>query len=362
MPTEQMSSSDAAAVDKTVSAIWQPAKADIPALYVGIWDPKKGVYTKAFGEAAKGVSATTGDSFRIGSITKTFTANVILQLVKDGKLSLDDEIKKPAPGVARKYPTVADRTLRQLLGMRSGISDYINGRGGIVKEVAAKPDRVWSADELIESGISRGVTPAGKTGSYSTTNYILLQQIAEEVSGSSLAELIKTKVTSPLGLDKTYLPPNDDTALPSPATHSSVTKSCKQEFADSGAEVKLGTDLTDWNVSYGQGGGGMTSTLKELGTWAASKTGDVLLPANLVKQRNTMTPLTEGIPYGLGVLDLGGWIGHEGEALGWETIAVKDPKSGVTVALAGNSCGISLTLAQILGSLYPSVSSAAGQQ
>jgi len=359
MPTDPMSASDAAAVDKTINAVWQPAKADIPALYVGIWDPKKGVYTKAFGESAKGVQATTGDSFRIGSITKTFTANVILQLVDSGKISLDEEIKKTAPRVARRYPSVANRTIRQLLSMQSGISDYINGKGGIVKEIAAKPDRVWSADDLIKWGIARGVTPAGKTANYSTTNYILLQQIAEEVSGSPLADLIKTKVSSPLGLAKTYLPPNQDTALPNPATHSSVTQSCKQEFADSDADIKLGTDLTNWNASYGQGGGGMTSTLDEMGKWAASETGDALLPADLVKQRNALTPLSDGIPYGLGVLNLGGWIGHEGEALGWEALAVRDPKSGVSVVLAGNSCGIILTFAQLLQSLYPAASSPA---
>lgn len=353
MPTEAMSDSDAASVDATVTKIWETNKTDVPTLYVGVWDPEKGVFTKAYGESAPGVAATTDDTFRIGSISKSYTANVVLQLVADGKVSLDDTIEDAAPEVAKKYPTVADRTIEQLLGMHSGISDYINPKEGVVKDVVAKPDRVWSPDELIARGIELGVAPAGEPGGYSTTNYILLQEIAEEITGSSLADLIKNDVTDRLGMETTFLPPNDDTTLPDPALHSAVTPSCQGEFTNSGAEIELGTDLTDWNASYGQGGGGMTSTIGDLGTWAASGTGDVLLPEDLVTKRNETTLLGEGIAYGLGVLKFGSWYGHEGEALGWETLAIKDTKSGVTVAVAGNSCGILGPLASVITALYP---------
>ena len=355
MPTEAMSDADAAGVDEAVTKIWEANKTDVPTLYVGVWDPEKGVFTKAYGESAKGVAATTDDSFRIGSISKTFTAIVVLQLVADGKLALDDTIEDAAPEVAKKYPTVADRTIEQLLGMHSGISDYINPKEGVVKDVVANPDRVWSPDELIARGIELGVAPAGEPGGYSTTNYILLQEIAEEITGSSLADLIKSDVTDRLAMEKTFLPPNDDTTLPDPALHSAVTPSCQGEFTRSGGEIELGTDLTDWNASYGQGGGGMTSTLGDLGTWAASGTGDALLPDDLVTQRNDVKLIGDGIYYGLGVLRFGGWHGHEGEALGWETLAVKDAKSGVTVALAGNSCGILGQLVSVIQALYADI-------
>lgn len=355
MPTEAMSDADAASVDAAVTKIWETNKKDVPTLYVGVWDPEKGVFTKAYGESAPGVAATTDDSFRIGSISKAYTANVVLQLVADGKVALDDTIEDAAPEVANKYPTVADRTIEQLLAMQSGISDYINPEQGVVKDVVAKPDRVWSPDELIARGIELGVAPPGKTGSYTTTNYILLQEIAEEITGSSLADLIKSDITDRLGLEKTFLPPNDDTTLPDPALHSTVTPACQGEFTRSGAEIALGTDLTDWNASYGQGGGGMTSTIGDLGTWAASGTGDVLLPEDLVTKRNDTKLLGEGVPYGLGVLRFGSWYGHEGEALGWETLALKDPKSGVTIAVAGNSCGILGQLGSVFTALYPGI-------
>lgn len=95
----------------------------------------------------------------------------------------------------------------------------------------------------------------------------------------------------------------------------------------SGATADVGTELTDGTVSYGQGGGGMTSTMNDLGVWAASGTNDVLLPAELVTDRNRMAPLAEVPAYGKGVLALGDWVGHEGETRGWETLTLTDPRT-----------------------------------
>ncbi len=111
---------------------------DINALYVGVWDPARGAYVKAYGTAdvAGGRAASIDDSFRIGSTTKTFTATVILQLVDEGKLALDATLADAAPGVAAKYPTIADRTIEQLLSMTGGIPDYTEVPDGVVAGVA----------------------------------------------------------------------------------------------------------------------------------------------------------------------------------------------------------------------------------
>ena len=109
MPDTAMSSGDSAAVDAAMTKVWEENKSNMPALYVGVWDPEKGVFTKAYGEAAPGVAATLDDSLRIGSISKSYTANVILQLVDDGTLSLNDTISDAAPEVAKKRPTPAPR-------------------------------------------------------------------------------------------------------------------------------------------------------------------------------------------------------------------------------------------------------------
>jgi D-alanyl-D-alanine carboxypeptidase len=347
-----MSAKSIAAVDATVKRIWDPYRPNWPALYVGIDDPKTGSVVRAYGLAAPGRAATTADSFRIGSISKTFTATVILQLVADGKLTLAQTIAQAAPAVAKRFPTVAQRTLKQLLSMTSGISDYVNSPKGIVPELVADPQRVFTSDELIRTGIGLGVMPAGTPG-YTTTNFILLQEIAEEVTGKPLAKLIASTATSPLKLEHTYLPANSDTTLPAPVSDSRVSSVCQAGFASSGGTIALGTDLTSWNASYGQGGGGMTSTITDLRGWAASEMGNDLLPAGLATQRLQFAPIGGGEQYGLGITSAGDWVGHEGEALGWESIVFHDPKTGVSVAFASNSCGQSGLFPYTLAALYP---------
>jgi D-alanyl-D-alanine carboxypeptidase len=347
-----MSAAAVASVDATVKSTWAPYRSNLPALYVGIVDPKTGAVVRAYGSAAPGRAATTADSVRIGSISKTFTATVVLHLVAVGKLALTQTIAQAAPAVAARFPTVAQRTLQELLSMTSGIPDYVDPPNGIIPELVAHPQHVFTSDELIRTGIGLGLKPAGTPG-YSTTNFILLQEIAEEVTGRPLAALIASGVTGPLKLTHTYLPSNTDTALPDPASDSHLTPVCQQQFASSGGKVALGTDLTAWNASYGQGGGGMISTITDLRTWAVDAAGDTLLPSSLVSQRLRFSPIGEGEDYGLGIFEVGNWIGHEGEALGWESISLHNTKTGVDIAMASNSCGVGPFFAKLILALYP---------
>lgn len=355
LPTDPMSDADAAKVDEITGGIWSANKDDLPALIIGIWDPEKGSFVKAYGESEPGVAATTDMSFHIGSISKAYTATVVLRLVEEGKLALDDTITEAAPKVAAKFPDVADRTVEQLLDMHSGIPDYLNTPQGLVPQIVADPTATFEADTLIQTAIDLGLEPAGDPGGYSTTNYILLQEIVEEVTGETLQDLVKSDVTDPLGLTQTSLPPTDDTSLADPALQSAVTPSCQQEFESSGATVDVSTDLTDYSVSYGQGGGGMSSTIDELGVFAASGVGDAVLEPDTVTARNSLATLGDGLNYGQGTLGFGEWYGHEGETLGYETLAVHNPDTGVTAALASNSCGVLLQYLTILSALYPDI-------
>jgi D-alanyl-D-alanine carboxypeptidase len=183
--------------------------------WVGVWDPEKGTHAVAVGEAAPGRPASVDDNWRIGSITKTFTATVILELVDQGRLALDDTVADVDPDLAARFPPYADLTIRQLLAMQSGIGDYFNSPRGIAGLVAADPQKVWRPDELIAGGIRVGVAKRGTPG-YSTTNYIVLQEIAERLTGTTLADAIADRVTGPLGLTVTTLPPTDDSSISDP--------------------------------------------------------------------------------------------------------------------------------------------------
>jgi D-alanyl-D-alanine carboxypeptidase len=354
LPAKEMSASDAKAVEKAVATPVKTLTEEGSAVYFGVWDPKKGSFENAYGKAAKGdPAATTADFFQIGSITKTFTATVVLQLVGEGKLDLDETVEEADPALAKEFEPLADLRLEELLSMHSGIPDYLNVPGGIVKEIAEDPQKVWKAEELI-AGALRGKVQKPGSGGYSTTNYIALQMIAEEATGEGLEALIASRLAEPLGITDTVLPAPDDTALPSPGTHGYINESGVLEFEEDGAKVEAGMDVTDWSLSSAQGGGAMHTTLHELGVWGASTLGNDLLEKELAARRLKTVAIPEAGQYGLGIQRFGDWYGHGGETYGWEALVLHDPKTGVTAAVATNSAsGAVLAFAEMVSLLYP---------
>jgi D-alanyl-D-alanine carboxypeptidase len=361
--TGEMSAEDQAAVDAAITAgvdRFTAGASDAampPGLWVGVWDSAKGVYLTAQGDAAAGQPATIEDHFRIGSTTKTFTATVILQLVDEGKLSLDDTVATLLPDLAAKHPEIADVTVESMLSMTSRIDDYLNVPDSVVAGVANDPTRVWQAEELIDVALEPGLLPEG-TVKYSTTNSIIMQLIAESIEGKPLPELIDERLLTPLGMTESSLP-IEDPSLPEPFTSAHLNAGCVAELtADGAVGVDTDTDPTDWTISYAQGGGGMTSTLADLGLWADTTSGNDFLGPELQKARLVAdSEIQPGVPilYGLGIFQLGdSWYGHSGEAIGWQTLVIHNPDTGVSVVFAANSCnGLDLLFWSILNELYP---------
>ena len=355
LPSGEMSADDVALIDAAAQGMIENSLGGIPAVYVGVWDPERGSYVAAYGDAEIGTRpADPGDSVRIGSISKTFTAVVLLGLVDDGKVDLAAAVETYVPDLVEQFPGLEGLTVEQLLRMESGIPDYLNVPDGVLADVTEDPTRVWEPEELIAAGFAGDVAQPGTPG-YSTTNFIVLQEIIEAVSGSSLPDLVDQELTSPLGLDVTALPPADDTTLPDPQSHGYLTELCSGEVEATGGEAEVGTDVTDWSASYGQGGGGMHSVIEELGLWAASTSGNVFLSDELAADRLEMNDIgIPDVPYGMGIMAFGPWIGHEGDSIGWESLAVHDPTTGATFAAATNTCGDASTLLfSLLAAIYP---------
>jgi len=338
LPTEPMSEEDRAAIDAGIEAI-ATEHPEIPAFYIGVWDPERGAYQQAYGlaDVADERAAAIDDHFRIGSISKTFGAALILQLVDEGLLSLDDTVADADPALVERFPDVADIPIRDLLGMTSGIPDYMNVPDAAVAALAQATDTQWDPQELISFGAGAGLQPVGTPG-YSTTNYIILQEIAETLTGQPIQELVKERLIDPLGMPDTALPYNEDTTLPEPRARGYMSPACVGELVADGAEpVPDGTDTTDWNASYGQIGGGMHSTVADLGTWAASMSGSSLLSDELAAQRIEMHDADLGVfTYGLGR------AGH-------------DPETGQTTVVFTNTCADSTALFEAVAVLDPSV-------
>jgi D-alanyl-D-alanine carboxypeptidase len=355
LPSEPMSSEDAAAIDAGIAAVMEKHP-EVPAFYVGLWSPERGSYQQAYGlaDVAAGRTASLDDHFRIGSVSKTFGAAIILQLVDEGLLSLDDTVADADPGLAERFPEVAEVSIRDLLGMTSGIADYMNVPDSAVAALTQAPDTQWDPEQLIRFGIDAGIQPVGTPG-YSTTGYVILQRIAESLTGKPIQELVTERLTEPLGMPGTALPYNEDTTLPEPFARGYMSPACNAELERDGAEpVPDGLDLTDWNASYGQIGGGMHSTLADMGTWAASMSGNSLLSDELAAER---IELHDGglqvFDYGLGIMRAGTQLGHEGEAIGWEGWAGHDPESDETFVVFTTTCSDSPALFSALAVLDP---------
>ena len=361
LPTKPMPASERARISAVVREVLSGPgfEGEIPGLVIGIWSPTQGVYKASFGRSNLTSSARPklDSRFRVGSVSKTFTATVILQLVDEGRLSLTGRVRTYLPALARRYPAIGTRTVAQLLGMRSGLPEYADAA---VKQVTTDTDRVWTANRLIALGMRSGPVKraGGRNSVYTNTNYVILGQIAEAVTGKRFDRLVRERLIEPLGLRHTVYPAPTDASLPAPFTHGYVGPSGAEEITKLGGTTAAGADVTGWNPSWGNAAGMMISTIDDLARWSNTTLGNALLSPKLQKQRLATVPMDFAFTYGLGILKLvgGRWIGHEGGIPGWTTWALRDAKTGTVVVTSVNACcggtpsGLTLDL---LKRLYP---------
>jgi D-alanyl-D-alanine carboxypeptidase len=331
-----MSAEDAAAIDDVANAALEQ-NPDLPGMWIGIWDPEKGTYLAAYGDAVDGGdAATVEDHGRIGSVTKTFTATAILQQVDEGELRLDDTIGDVIPAFAETYPDLEDVTVEQLLSMHSGIPDYAN-TGAVTGPVVEDPTKVWTVDEIIATTLEEEPLEPPGTAGYSTTNYLILGEMLEELTGKPVEEVLND-VAAEAGLQQTLLQDPAETQMPDPSSHGYLNQPGVDSLAEAGITAEPGQDVTDWTLSWGQAGGGMYSTVADLGAWATTGLGNSLLSDELAEQRLETQPIPEG-EYGLGIQAWGDWIGHTGQLIGWESIAVTDQDTGAVFVAIVNETG-----------------------
>jgi D-alanyl-D-alanine carboxypeptidase len=152
--------------------------------------------------------ATAGDQrpgrdqrFRVGSVTKTFTATVVLQLVSEGKLRLSDPLERHLPGVV---PAGRKITIRQLLNHRSGLANFTDDT--LWLERASRSPSSRPIDALRFAAAQPLVFPPGSEWRYSNTNYIALGLVIEKITGNTYREELESRILDPLALKRTELP------------------------------------------------------------------------------------------------------------------------------------------------------------
>ncbi|HSP29522.1 MAG TPA: serine hydrolase domain-containing protein [Ilumatobacteraceae bacterium] len=155
-----------------------------------------------------GGTVEPGSAFRVASLSKTFVAVMLLQLVADGTIGLDDLVVDHATEL-----TIADGvTIRELLAHRSGLPEYTDGE--LAPAVLADPARAWAPADVLElvADQQRDFAPDTEFA-YSNTNYIVAGLLLEAVTGQTLAENLQARIVEPLGLSQTFFAP-DDTRSP----------------------------------------------------------------------------------------------------------------------------------------------------
>ncbi|RMI40880.1 serine hydrolase domain-containing protein, partial [Streptomyces triticirhizae] len=278
--------------------------------------------------------------FRVGSATKTFTATVVLQLVGEGRLSLDDTVERWLPGVVRGNGHDGDRiTVRQLLRHTSGVPDALPEIPALNSAEGYRAERFRShtPEELVALALRQPPAfPPDGDWSYSNTNYLLAAMIVEEVTGRSWAREVEDRVIRPLGLADTS----------APGTFPFIVGPHARTYSAFGADPGpgAGTDVTALNASMAVGAGSLVSTTHDLNRfYGALLGGRLLAPEQLTAMTDTVPAPEIGLPgvrYGLGLgetpLSCGGYYhGHPGELLGarsWSGVTPDGTRTAVVYA------------------------------
>jgi len=258
--------------------------------------------------SAAGAGITPGTRFRVGSITKTFVAVVVLQLAAEGRLALDEPVGRRVPGVP------ADVTPRELLGHRSGLFDHADDPA-----VLADPRRRWTPRELVALARRHGLGPRGEFG-YSTTNYVALGMLVERVTGRPLETELRARIVRPLGLRRTSYAPSART--PAGTARGSELPVHDGFVLAGNAPRDRGGDDASWTGA----GGALVSTAADVAAFYRALLGGRLLrPPQLA----AMQRIPAGGRYGLGLIRFrtpcGIAFGHTGNVLGTIAAAWSSP-------------------------------------
>jgi D-alanyl-D-alanine carboxypeptidase len=305
------------------------AEMGVPGAIVGISVPGDIDYVRAFGRAdtATGAPMSVDDHMRIGSVTKTFSGTAVLQLVDQGRISLQDPISRYVDGV----PNGDAITLDMLGRMRSGLFNYTDDKHAFLDpaytESPKGPDAfAFTPQQLLDIAFAHPPNFAPDAQyEYSNTNTVLLALVVERVTGMPFGDYLQRNLFDPLGLTQTSYPPNG--AMPDPFAHGYTP-------APDGRML----DATFWNPSWGDAAGRIVSTYADQAVWArAVGTGSLLSPGAQATRLQNPTEVVPGVGYGFAVFDAHGWIGHNGDIPGYATVTVYLPERDATLVVLVNS-------------------------
>jgi D-alanyl-D-alanine carboxypeptidase len=244
------------------------------------------------------------DRFRIASLTKTYTATVVVQLAGEGKLSLEDPVERWLPGVV---PNGAAITLRMLLNHHSGLFDYFNDERTLAPYLAGDFAHVWRPEQLVAIGLSHPPLFApNSSAAYSNTDYVLLGLVIQAVTGRSLEAEFDQRIFRPLKLRDTFA-----------AIEQRIPGAHAHGYLLAGPDTLQ--DVTAVSPTHAWATGNIVSTAADVARFYRALMSGRLLPAALLRE---MTTLHERLGLGLIQGDTRcTTVGHNGEIAGFNAEA-----------------------------------------
>ena len=288
--------------------------------------------------------------FGIGSVTKTYTAALALQLIEEGKFSLDDVIGTWLPPIQYIGSGI---TIRQLLNNTSGLHNYME-HPDFYQSLFASPDKMWTPEELFSTFLLGPLYEPGDNWNYSATNYILLGMIMKEVTKSEISKELRNRFFNPLKLDNTFLYP-EETYLLERLAH------VWMDIDGSGTLVDLDTLMpgvppTGFFSSVWTAGA-LHSTAEDVATWGLHLFGAGVLKKSSLEDMVTPAPQNKEFQYGFSIfIDRVGdmrtyW--HTG-GLGYTSIMYCIPDESVSIAVLCNCEADTKSIACALYDAYKS--------
>lgn len=302
-----------------VDAMMESYAGDAPGASVLVLRDSVPLLRKAYGMAdrERKIAATPASNYRLASITKQFTAAAILLLVDEGRMSLDDSLRRWLPSL----PALADSiTVRHLLAHSSGLIDY---------EDVMPSDFVGQLHDadvlrLLETQ-EKTYFPPGSGYRYSNSGYALLALMVERASGQSFADFLRLRIFQPLGMAHTLAFVESGPAVANRAYGYS--------------ETEAGWIRTDQSTTSAVlGDGGIYSSIDDLTKWDAALYDDRLLSDQSRKLMFTPHVTTDepDIRYGFGWRITGETLWHSGESIGFRNVIVRYPQRRLTVIVLSN--------------------------
>ncbi|MCX5375552.1 serine hydrolase [Streptomyces sp. NBC_00091] len=239
----------------------------------GSWRGASGV-----ADVRSGRGAIEDARFRAGSVTKTFTAAVVLQLAAEGRLDLDRPVQDYLPGLLPGFEPVK---VRELLNYTSGLRSA-DGPGDTFEDEYAHRFDVVDPRALIANAVVKG--PESSPGSrqrYSNIHYTVLGVLIEEVTGTTYEKAVSERITKPLGLSRTSFPSRTQNRIPGPHHHG--YQAVKR--ADGSSSL---VDVTEWNSSSNWAAGDLISTTADLERFTVALFGGKVVPKPQLEEMFTV--------------------------------------------------------------------------